>query len=118
MHEGVSVTANLLGDPGRAAMLLSVMGGVSLPAGELAHIANIAPQTASVHLAKLVEGRLLAVERQGRHRYYRLADDDVANAIEALLVVTGRSQPTGKGITAKAPPGSLAYARTCYAHLA
>jgi DNA-binding transcriptional ArsR family regulator len=119
MNEAVSITANLLGDPGRAAMLLSLMGGVSRPAGELAQLANVAPPTASAHLAKLVDGRLLTVERQGRRRYYRLADGDVADAIESLLVLTGRSQSSGIGATpAKAAAGSLAYARTCYAHLA
>jgi DNA-binding transcriptional ArsR family regulator len=117
MNEAVSVTANLLGDPGRAAMLLSLMGGVSRPAGELAQVANVAPQTASAHLAKLVDGRLLTVERQGRHRYYRLADGDVADAIESLLVLTGRSHGAGNG-PSKAAAGGLAYARTCYAHLA
>jgi DNA-binding transcriptional ArsR family regulator len=71
MNEAVSITANLLGDPGRAEMLLSLMGGVARPAGELARLANVAPPTASAHLAKLVNGRLLTVERQGRHRYYR-----------------------------------------------
>ena len=102
MNEAVSVTANLLGDPGRAAMLLSLMGGVSRPAGELAQVANVAPQTASAHLAKLVDGRLLTVERQGRHRYYRLADGDVADAIESLLVLTERSH--GAGAAHRKPP--------------
>jgi DNA-binding transcriptional ArsR family regulator len=119
MNEAVSITASLLGDPGRAAMLLSLMDGVSRPAGELAQLANVAPPTASAHLAKLVDGRLLTVERQGRHRYYRLADGDVADAIESLLVLSGRTQSSGIGATAaKAAAGSLAYARTCYAHLA
>ena len=58
-------------------MLLGLMGGIALPAGELARIANVAPQTASEHLAKLVSGRLLTVERQGRHRYYRLSSAQV-----------------------------------------
>src|SRR6202012_6068891 len=109
MNEAVSITANLLGDPGRAAMLLSLMGGVSRPAGELAQLANGPPPTASAHLAKLVDGRLLTVERQGRHRYYRLADGDVADAIESLLVLTGRSQSSGiSADPAKAAAGSLA----------
>ncbi len=116
MNEAVSLTANLFGDPGRAAMLLSLMGGVSRPAGELAQVANVAPQTASAHLAKLVDGRLLIVERHGRRRYYRLADGEVADAIESLLVLTGRSRAGNGG--PKAANGSLAYARTCYAHLA
>ena len=67
MNQDLSLTANLLGDPGRAAILLSLMDGLALPAGELASIANVAPQTASGHLARLIDGGLLSVERQGRH---------------------------------------------------
>ncbi|MES2392465.1 MAG: helix-turn-helix transcriptional regulator [Acidobacteriota bacterium] len=116
--EAFANTAALLGDPARAAMLLSLMGGVALPAGELAHIANIAPQTASGHLAKLLEGRLLSVELQGRHRYYRLASPRVADALESLLVLTHRPQPRSAPQPTVAKPGTLAYARTCYAHTA
>ena len=119
MHQDLSLTANLLGDPGRAAILLSLMDGLALPAGELASIANVAPQTASGHLARLIDGGLLSVERQGRHRYYRLSSPEVADAIEALLVLTARprsAEPTAP--THKVTAGSLAHARTCYAHLA
>lgn len=63
-------------------MLLSLLDGRALPAGELAFSANVAPQTASGHLARLVEGGLLSVENQGRHRYYRLAGPDVGTALE------------------------------------
>ncbi len=119
MSQDLSNAANLLGDPGRAAILLSLMGGVALPAGELATIANVAAQTASGHLAKLVDGRLLSVERQGRHRYYRLASAEVADAIEALLVLTARPHaPDRTADTCKASAGTLGHARTCYAHLA
>lgn len=119
MKDELSATANLLGDPGRAAILLSLMGGVALPAGELADIANVSPQTASGHLAKLVGGGLLAVERQGRHRYYRLPNAEIADAIESLLVLTPTRRSTIRNANAiKATAGNLAYARTCYAHLA
>ena len=114
MNQELSLTANLLGDPGRAAILLSLMDGLALPAGELASIANVAPQTASGHLARLIDGGLLSVERQGRHRYYRLSSPEVADAIEALLVLTARPKSRERTVTA----GSLAHARTCYAHLA
>lgn len=81
--------------------------------------ANVAPQTASEHLAKLVKGRFLNVERQGRHRYYRLASAEVGDAIEALLVLTARSRVTDAGAASSRPGvGSLAHARTCYGHLA
>jgi DNA-binding transcriptional ArsR family regulator len=119
MNEKLSRTANLLGDPGRAAILLRLMGGMALSAGELAVTANVAPQTASEHLAKLVQGRLLDVERQGRHRYYRLANEQVADAIEALLVLTARPQGSnGSAMPSRSTTGSLEYARTCYGHLA
>jgi DNA-binding transcriptional ArsR family regulator len=88
MHNELAVTANLLGEPARAAILLNLMSGRALPAGELALAANISPQTASGHLAKLLEGNLINVERQGRHRYYRLVGAEVADAVEALLTLT------------------------------
>ncbi len=119
MSDRLSVIANLLGDPGRAAIMLRLMEGLALPAGELATIANVAPQTASEHLAKLVKAHLLTVEQQGRHRYYRLASAEVADAVEALLVLAGRT--TGEISRAKflkPAVGSLGYARTCYSHLA
>lgn len=118
MKEQLSVVANLMGDPGRSAILLGLMGGIALPAGELASIANIAPQTASGHLAKLIDGGLLHAERQGRHRYYRLSSAEVADAVEALLVLSARPKPGQKVGSCKAVAGDLAYARTCYAHLA
>jgi DNA-binding transcriptional ArsR family regulator len=117
MNESLSITANLFGDPGRAAILLRLMGGIALPAGELAMTANVAPPTASEHLAKLLEGRLLSVERQGRHRYYRLASSEVADAVEALLVLTA-PQRRLDGTAARADTGTLKHARTCYGHLA
>jgi hypothetical protein len=77
----------------------------------------VSPQTASEHLAKLLQGRLLIVERQGRHRYYRLASSQVADALESLLVLTApQRHPDAKA--AKASSGTLEHARTCYGHLA
>jgi DNA-binding transcriptional ArsR family regulator len=117
MSESLSSTASLLGDPGRAAILLRLMGGVALPAGELATTAHVAPQTASEHLTKLVAGRFLTVERQGRHRYYRLAGAEIADAIEALLVLTARPS-AARSVSSAAPlHGRIEHARTCYGHL-
>jgi DNA-binding transcriptional ArsR family regulator len=114
MKDAVAIAASLLAEPARAAMLLQLMSGRALPAGELAVAANVSPQTASGHLARLVEGRFLKVEQQGRHRYYRLATTEVADAVEALLVLTN-----GVRRAASVPEvGSLQHARTCYAHLA
>jgi len=119
MNEKLSSAANLMGDRGRAAILLRLMSGLSLPAGELAITANVAPQTASEHLAKLVKGRLLNVERQGRRRYYRLAGTEVADAVEALLVLTAGRRVSDAGVASSKPQvGSLGHARTCYGHLA
>lgn len=115
MNDELAITANLLAEPARAAMLLELMHGRALPAGELADAANVTAQTASGHLAKLVEGGFLRMEQQGRHRYYRLANAEVADAVEALLVLTR----DGRKREASVPEvGSLAHARTCYAHLA
>ena len=96
-------------------MLLSLLDGRALPAGELAFGANVAPQTASGHLAKLVEGGLLSVENQGRHRYYRLAGPQVGTALEAL----GELAPAPR-VRDREPEEVkvLRYARTCYNHLA
>jgi len=112
-----AATASLLGEPTRAIILLKLLGGKALPAGELAFASNVSPQTASGHLARLVEARLVSVERQGRHRYYRLADVEVANAVEALLAL----MPSYRGDAQRKPApavGTIPYARTCYSHLA
>jgi DNA-binding transcriptional ArsR family regulator len=117
MEQEFAATASLLGEPTRAIMLLKLLGGKALPAGELAFAANISPQTASGHLSRLVDARLLSVEQQGRHRYYRLADEDVAHAVEAMLALMPSYR---RGVQPKIAPavGTLPYARTCYSHLA
>jgi DNA-binding transcriptional ArsR family regulator len=118
MSRDFSDVAALFSDPGRSAMLVALMDGRALPAGQLALIANVAPQTASSHLTKLVDGHVLAVEQQGRHRYYRLAGIDVAHAIEALLAITPRANDTAARKLTRGPDDTLAYARACYSHLA
>jgi DNA-binding transcriptional ArsR family regulator len=119
MKQDLAETALLLSDPGRASIVLALLGNIALPAGQLAMIANIAPQTASSHLAKLVSGQILEVEQQGRHRYYRLANAEVAHAIEALLAITSTRSSTSENARQGADrKGALAYARTCYSHLA
>ncbi|WP_082609574.1 helix-turn-helix transcriptional regulator [Bosea sp. Root381] len=108
--------AHLMGDPARANMLHALMDGRALTAKELAFLAGVAPQTASGHLAKLMQGGLLAVALQGRHRYYRLAGAEVAQALEGLMVLAGgdtarRRLPSRVG-------EELSRARTCYDHFA
>ena len=118
MLEGpyIAEAASLIGDPARANMLSALMDGRALTATELAHIAGITPQAASGHLAKLKEANMLSVERQGRHRYFRLAGPEIAQAIEAISVVAQqgapRHRPTGPRDEA------MRFARTCYDHLA
>lgn len=105
----------LLADPARAGVLLALLDGSSRPATELALLAGVAPATASVHLRKLVDGGLLAVLEQGRHRYYRLAGDEVAHLLETLAFA--RSSPRQNARIAQVDP-ALARARSCYRHLA
>ena len=108
--------ARLIGDPARANILSALMDGRALTAGELAWHARVSAQTTSGHLGKLVDARLVAVEKQGRHRYHRLAAPGVARAIEALMAVAAdgpaRHRPTGPRDEA------MRHARTCYDHLA
>ncbi|MEU3980677.1 helix-turn-helix transcriptional regulator [Streptomyces sp. NPDC026672] len=106
----------LLGDAGRARMLAALFDGRALPAGVLASEAGLAPSTTSAHLAKLLDGGLLTVERHGRHRYYRLAGPQVATALEtiAALFPTRPVRSLRQGNRAHA----LRAARTCYDHLA
>ncbi len=112
----VSPVAALLGDPARARIAQALHDGRALPAGELARRAGVSASTASEHLARLVEGRLLAVERTGRHRYFRLANAEVAHAIEALAAI---APPAPVRSLREASIGdALAEARTCYDHLA
>lgn len=118
MKHGPSIAAigALIGDPARANMLTSLMSGQALTAGELAADAGIAAATASGHLAKLLEGGLLVVERQGRHRYYRLAGAEVAEAIEALMDLSAQSCGQRSRPGPKDP--AMRHARVCYDHLA
>jgi len=114
-----SELASLMGDPARAVMLHALMDGRALSAGELALAAGIAPQTASGHLARLVEAGFLAVEKQGRHRYFRLAAPIIAHMLEGIMqvaAVTGQAQP--RRITTGPKEQALRLARTCFDHLA
>jgi DNA-binding transcriptional ArsR family regulator len=112
----IAEIAALLGDPARANMIAALMGGQALTAGELAEIAGVTAQTCSGHLAKLLGAGLLAVEKQGRHRYHRIASGEIAQAVEALTVLAAGGPPRYR------PPGprdrALRLARTCYDHMA
>jgi DNA-binding transcriptional ArsR family regulator len=108
--------AALIGDVARANILSALMDGRALTASELAWHSGVSAPTTSGHLGKLSEANLIALERQGRHRYYRLASPEVAQAIEALMAVASfgpqRHRPVGPKDEA------LRQARTCYDHLA
>ena len=103
----IAEVASLMGDPARANMLCALKNEGALTATELAHVAGVAPSTASEHLAKLTRARMIAVQRQGRHRYYRLARDEVADALESLeaLAVTAapRHRPRHRAPSLRAP---------------
>jgi len=112
--------AGLFADPARARILRTLIDGTLRPAGELAFAANISAQSASAHLAKLVEGGLLELQAQGRHRYFRIANAEVADAVESLGSLGESLAPRAPRPLAlpKATPPQFVRARTCYDHLA
>jgi DNA-binding transcriptional ArsR family regulator len=114
----LAVTASLLGDPARAAMLQTLMDGRALTAKELAFAAHISPQTASGHLSKLTNAGLLSMTAQGRHRYFRLASAAVAEMVESIMAVAAQSRPVEPRRTAWKGGEALRNARTCYDHIA
>jgi DNA-binding transcriptional ArsR family regulator len=118
MKEGPSIApiAALAGDPARANMLAALLAGKALTASELAGEAGVTPQTASSHLAKLEEGGLVLVQKQGRHRYFRLSGPDVAGVLESMMGLAAR---IGHSRTRTGPrEPALRRARVCYDHLA
>jgi DNA-binding transcriptional ArsR family regulator len=118
MKEGpdISIIAALIGNPASANMLMALMAGPALTATELAQEAGLMLSTVSGHLAKLENARLVAVERQGRHRYFRLADASVATALEGLIPLAARAGHTRIRTGPRDP--ELRRARSCYDHLA
>jgi DNA-binding transcriptional ArsR family regulator len=112
----IAMVAALVGDPARSNMLTALMTGRALTASELAHQAGVTPQTASSHLSKLEAGGLVEQEKQGRHRYYRLSDPDVASVLEGLEGLAARAGHMRVRTGPKDP--ALRHARVCYDHLA
>lgn len=108
--------ATLLADPVRARIIWGLIDGRALTAGELAQTGGVSPQTASSHLAKLIDGGLLTVAKQGRHRYFRISGADVAHLIETLSVLA--EQPSARRIRTGPRDEKLRQARICYDHLA
>jgi DNA-binding transcriptional ArsR family regulator len=109
----LATVAALLGDPARANILIALFDGRALTAKELAFAAHVTPQTTSGHLGKLTDAGLLSMQKQGRHRYFRLATVQVAQMLESIMAVSGPEPPrTWHG------GEPLRNARTCYDHLA
>jgi DNA-binding transcriptional ArsR family regulator len=118
MKEGPNIAriAALLGDRARADALTALMRDQALTATELAAIAGVTKQTMSAHLSKLLDAGLVEVDRQGRHRYFRLGNEDVARLLESLMGVAFR---TGASRLISSPRDpALQRARSCYDHLA
>ncbi len=113
----IAQIAALIGDAARAKVLTALMADRALTATELAQIADVTKQTISAHLSKLLNARLIGVQVQGRHRYFRLADAQVAHLIESLMGVTYRDRVQPDIQSGPALP-ALRKARTCYDHLA
>jgi DNA-binding transcriptional ArsR family regulator len=118
MKEGpnLAAVAALLGDPARANMLTALMDGRALTATELAQEAGVSPQTTSGHLSRLEAAKLVEVEKQGRHRYFRLSGEDVAEVLEGLMGLAARTGHLRQTPGPKDP--ALRQARICYDHLA
>ena len=118
MKDGPNIVgiAALIGDHARGEILTALVVGQALTATELATVAGVTKQTASAHLTKLLDAKLIAVESQGRHRYFRLADRDVAHLLESLMGVAYRSGALRVRSSPREP--ALRKARVCYDHLA
>lgn len=112
----IAAIAGLIGDRARSEILTALLGGQALTATELSEAADVTKQTASAHLARLLDAKLVAVQSQGRHRYFRLADDDVAHLLETLFGLAYRAGALRLRSSPREP--ALRRARVCYDHLA
>ena len=112
----IASVAELLGEPARCAMLIALLGGKDLSAGDLARAAGTSPQSASAHLSKLVDGGLLQARSEGRNRYYRISGPEVVHVLEALGAISTRPAPSG--LVRTHGDTELCRARSCYDHLA
>lgn len=113
LEQSMSALASAIADPSRISMLCALMDGCAWTATELSTVANVSASTASAHLAKLLNNRLVTCLSQGRHRYYRLAGSDIARLLETLMGVSLTNYPR-----VTRTPQHLRHARTCYDHLA
>lgn len=116
VYPNISYIAKLIAEPTRAIILDCLMNNQALPASELAYMAKVSNPTISSHLSKLIEGNLLTVEQHGRHRYYRLANQEVAEVLEKLGTIAPTVQV--RSLKQSNQLKQVRYARTCYDHLA
>ena len=115
-NANVAIIASLVSEPSRAAILTALLDGRFHPASELAYMAGIKPQTASFHLAKLSEADVVSVEKHGRHRYYGIRNQEVAQVMETMLSIA--PPPVISSLKQSVEDKAVRYARTCYDHLA
>lgn len=115
-NPNVARVAALVSEDSRAAILTALMDGRLHPAGELAYMARIKPQTASFHLSKMVSANVVTVLKQGRHRYYGVQSPEVAQVLETLLSIAPPVKI--KSLSQASEDKAMRFARTCYDHLA
>lgn len=113
----IARVATLVGEPARTAMLLALLDGRAFTAHELAEVGGVTPQTASAHLSRLVEARLLSVIQQGRHRYHRLASTEVAAMLEGIMQVAAQGRTNAYPIRTGPRDPDMRRVRLCYDHL-
>ncbi|MED3562735.1 helix-turn-helix domain-containing protein [Bacillus xiapuensis] len=114
INPNLSNIASIISDPSRAAILTVLMDNRFHSAGELAYMARIKPQTTSYHLAKLIDADLIMVENQGRHRYFKIQNQEVAQIMETLLTLS--SPPKIRSLKQSTEDKQVRFARTCYDH--
>lgn len=115
-NPNVAKVAILVSEASRATILTVLLDGRLHPASELAYMARIKPQTASFHLSKMVDANIVAVEKQGRHRYYGILNPEVAQVLETLLSIAPPIEI--KSLKQASEDKAMRFARTCYDHLA
>ncbi|MGX9932787.1 ArsR/SmtB family transcription factor [Virgibacillus salarius] len=115
-NTNAAIIASLVSEASRAAILTVLLDGRYHPASELAYMAGIKPQTASFHLAKMVDANVVAVSQHGRHRYYGIQNQEVAQVMESFLSIAPPIKI--KSLKQAKEDKAIRYARTCYDHLA
>ncbi|MCS0788444.1 winged helix-turn-helix domain-containing protein [Cytobacillus pseudoceanisediminis] len=116
MNSNVAKVASLVSEPSRAAILTALLDGRYHTVNELAHMARIKPQTASFHLKKMLDAQVVSAEKQGRHRYYGIMNQEVAQVMESFLSIAPAAEI--KSFKHASEDKAIRFARTCYDHLA